>query len=493
MTKSGCGASIALSVLLLVPSGAGAQTAAAGPATTSLVCAARVGERQTCAAETGAGVTLVVVLSGVCERGRTWDADEHGIWVADGCAAVFSVAAPTTTVGTYTPAGFRLADTDRGDLNVKLMTYVRYLNQHGFDESYTDAFGTEKTVDPRQDVQLQKVNLQVLGWIASRRLRYLAYVWTSNTSQGLGAQVVVGGNLQYTFSPHLTIGGGIGAMPGTRTLEGNFPFWLPLDNRLIAEEFFRPSYTQGIWAKGRVVEGLDYSAMLGNNLSQLGVDAGQLDAGLDAVALSLAWMPTTREFGRGFGDYEFHDAVATRLGVHVTRSDENRQSQPDTEGIENSQIRTSDGNVIFTVGLFGPGIAITDARYQMAAIDAGVKYRGVSLESEFYWRRVSGFEGPGTEMLPFAKLNDSGFKVEGSGMAVPGILQVYASGSKIAGEYGDPWDTRAGVNYFPFGDQILRWNAEYLYVRRSPVGALSLPTLVGGNGGVFYTSVLLNF
>jgi hypothetical protein len=96
-------------------------------------------------------------------------------------------------------------------------------------------------------------------------------------------------------------------------------------------------------------------------------------------------------------------------------------------------------------------------------------------------------------MLPFAKLNDSGFKVEGSGMAVPGILQVYASGSKIAGEYGDPWDPRAGVNYFPFGDQILRWNAEYLYVRRSPVGALSLPTLVGGNGGVFYTSVLLNF
>ena len=85
------------------------------------------------------------------------------------------------------------------------------------------------------------MNIQFLGWIASRKLRYLAYVWTANTSQGLGAQVVVGGNLQYAFNEHVTVGGSIFALPGTRTLEGNFPFWLPLDNRLIAEEFFRPS------------------------------------------------------------------------------------------------------------------------------------------------------------------------------------------------------------------------------------------------------------
>ena len=421
-------------MLLLTASPALAQS----DAPTSLVCAARPGERRTCAADTSAGVTLVTVVgSAVCERGKTWDYDEDGIWVSDGCSAVFSVAAPRSSIGTLTPAGFKLADSDQGDLNLKLMTYVRYLNQGGFDESYTDAFGNVKTVDPRQDIQLQKVNIQILGWLASRKLRYLAYVWTANTSQGLGAQVVVGGNLQYTFNEHLTIGGGIGAMPGTRSLEGNFPFWLPLDNRLIAEEFFRPSYTQGIWAKGRISEGLDYAVMLGNNLSQLGVDAGQLEGGLDSLATSLAWMPTTGEFGRGFGDYEEHQDVATRVGMHFTRSDENRQSQPDTEGIENSQIRTSDGNVIFTVGLFGPAIAITDALYRMLALDAGVKYLGLSLESEFYWRWVTNLRGPGTETLPFRELNDSGFKLEASAMAIPKMVQVYASGSKIFGEYGD--------------------------------------------------------
>ena len=36
-------------------------------------------------------------------------------------------------------------------------------------------------------------------------------------------------------------------------------------------------------------------------------------------------------------------------------------------------------------------------------------------------------------------------------------------------------------------------NAEYLYVRRSPAGALSLPVQVGGNGATFYSSFMVNF
>ncbi len=401
--------------------------------------------------------------------------------------------APAAGPGSFSPAtGFKLADSEYGDLNLKLFTYVRYLNQQGLDESYTDSFGTVKTINPRQDIQFQKVNLQFLGWMMSRRLRYLVYVWTANVSQGLGAQVVVGGNLQYTFNEHLTVGGGIGSMPGTRSLEGNFPQWLSVDNRLIADEFFRPSYTQGIWAKGSVTGGVDYSVMLGNNLSQLGVDAGQLDSGLDAVSASLVWQPVG-DYGRSFGDFDAHAEPALRIGVHYTRSDENRQSQPDTEGIENSQIRLSDGNVIFTPRLFGDDISITDAFLRMTAVDAGVKYRGLALEGELFWRWVTDFRGPGTDQLPFGELFDQGFQLQGSAMVVPKTVQAYVTGSRIFGEYGDPWDARFGVNWYPWKNEIVRWNAELLLLRQSPVGALSLPSLVGGNGPVFYSSFMLNF
>ena len=39
----------------------------------------------------------------------------------------------------------------------------------------------------------------------------------------------------------------------------------------------------------------------------------------------------------------------------------------------------------------------------------------------------------------------------------------------------------------------MRWNAEYLYTDRSPVGGLSLPTLVGGTGETIYSSFQVNF
>jgi hypothetical protein len=124
--------------------------------------------------------------------------------------------------------------------------------------------------------------------------------------------------------------------------------------------------------------------MVGNNLSTLGVSAAQIDNKLDTQSLSLAWMPTTGEFGlwNTFGDYDDHQKVATRIGVHYTHSVEEKQSQPGTEGIENSQIRLTDGSIVFTPDLFGPGIAVNTVDYHMTSIDAGVKYKGMSLEGE---------------------------------------------------------------------------------------------------------------
>src|SRR4029434_1416141 len=66
-------------------------------------------------------------------------------------------ASETETYGRYTPnLGFKLANTEWGDLSVSIYTYARYLNQRGLNPSYQDAFGNTKTVKQRQDLQLQK-------------------------------------------------------------------------------------------------------------------------------------------------------------------------------------------------------------------------------------------------------------------------------------------------------------------------------------------------
>ena len=405
--------------------------------------------------------------------------------------------------GRYTPnLGFRLANTEYGDLNVSIYSYVRYLNQLGLDENYVDAFGNSKTVKNRQDLQLLKLQIKFLGWVLNPKLRYFLYAWTSNANQGQGAQVVLAGNLQYTFNKYFTLGGGVRSLPGTRSVEGNFPFWMNVDSRHIADEFMRPSYTSGIWATGQLANRLKYQAMLGNNMSTLGVPASRLDNGINTFSGALIWFPTgdfEKGFsGQGWGDFEHHEKFSTRLAVHFSHSKENKESQPESDQFENTQLRLSDGSVIFTPDLFGPGTTITDARYRMTTIDGGFKYRGFSVEGEYFWRWLDNFKfldpltPAQTQSVP-ARLFDHAFQLQGSAMVVPQKLQAYVGHSRIFGQYGRPWDFRVGTNFFPFRNKVVRWNNELLYLYKSPVGYTSVPYPVGGRGWVFHSSMELAF
>ena len=405
--------------------------------------------------------------------------------------------------GRYTPnLGFRLANTEYGDLNVSIYTYVRYLNQLGLNSSYVDAFGNTKSVKNRQDLQLLKLQIKFLGWMLSPKLRYFLYAWTSNANQGQGAQVVLAGNLQYTFNKYFTLGGGVRSLPGTRSVEGNFPFWTNVDSRHIADEFMRPSYTSGIWATGQLAKRVKYQAMLGNNMSTLGVPASRLDKGINTFSSALIWFPTgdfEQGFtGQGWGDFEHHEKFSTRLAVHFSRSNENKESQPESDQFENTQLRLSDGTVIFTPEIFGPGITIEDARYRMTTVDGGFKYRGFSVEGEYFWRWLDNFKflNPLTpaqfQSVP-ARLFDHAFQLQGTAMVVPQKLQAYVGHSRIFGQYGRPWDFRFGANFFPFKNHVVRWNTEALYLYKSPVGYTSVPYPVGGRGWVFHSSMELAF
>jgi hypothetical protein len=394
--------------------------------------------------------------------------------------------------GKYSPnLGYKVANTDYGDLSVSIYSYGRYLNQLGLNSTYTDSFGNVKNVQRRQDFQLNKVQIKFLGWLLDEKFRYFLYAWSSNASQGLGAQVVLAGNLSYSFNKSFNVGVGIRSLPGTRSVEGNFPFWLGVDSRLIADEFFRPSYSSGVWAWGKITDRLDYIAMIANNLSTLGVSAAQLNNGFNTVSTSLVWTPTTGEFGPGFGDFEHHDKLATRLGAHFTRSDEDTQEQPNSNQFENTQIRLEDGTVIFTPNIFGPGIVVTDVTYKMTDFDAGLKYHGFSLDGEYFLRWLDHFKGPGTAGLP--TIFSHGFQLQASAMVLPKSLQLYLGGSTLYGKYGNPFDFRAGINYYPFHNRVIRWNSEFLYLYHSPVGYTAVPFALGGTGSVFHTNLEVAF
>jgi hypothetical protein len=485
----------------------GAMSAAPGSAApATVVCTSDAGGRNRCPADTSAGVALVHSTgTAACLLGKTWGYDDQGIWVSDGCSAEFMTGSSTRPGGPaevkaktpeYVPnAGFLLYEGENGQIYMRLFSYARYLNQKGLDASYTDFFGNLKTVPQREDLQLNKFFLPFTGWFLTPKMRYYLYVWSSNPSQGDPAQVVGAGNLSYAFNRFVTLGGGITSLPSVRSTEGQFPYWLGVDDRLIADEFFRGSYTSGLWIKGEFATKFKYMAMLGNNLSTLGVSASQLDNTLNTTSFMLQWLPTTGEFGLygTFGDFDYHEQVATRLGLHFTHSREDKQSQPGTNGIENSQIRLTDGSVIFTPDLFGAGIAVEKVTYDMISVDAGVKYKGFALEAEYYWRTLSELTGPGVDGAGIGDIDDHGYQVQASAMAVPGVLQFYVGASEILGRYGDGSELRAGMNWYPMKQRGLRLNAEWLHLGKCPVGYTAVPYPVGGNGDVYHLNFEMNF
>ncbi len=469
----------------------------------TVTCSSRPGERRHCPADTSQGV-LLSKSSGEapCLLGKTWGYDDAGVWVYNGCSAEFIVgqtpappSAPVTkTAPAYIPnAGFLLFEGAKGEMYVRIFSYARYLNQESLDPDYVDFFGNVKTVQQREDFQLNKFFLPFSGWFLNPKFRYYLYVWSSNPSQGDPAQVVGAGNLSWTFNRHVTFGAGITSLPSVRSTEGQFPYWLGVDDRLTADEFFRGSYTTGVWIKGELHTKVKYMAMLANNLSTLGVSASQIDNNLETTSYMLQWLPTTGEFGLygTFGDFDYHEKVATRLGTHFTHSREDRQSQPGTDGIENSQIRLTDGSVIFTPDLFGAGITVERVTYDMASIDAGIKYKGMSLEAEYYWRWLSQFDGPGAGAID--DIQDDGFQVQSSVMIVPKTVQGYLSGSQIRGDFGDASELRAGVNWYLMKERGVRLNAEWIRLNDCPVGYTAVPYAVGGNGDLYHLNLEMNF
>jgi len=78
-------------------------------------------------------------------------------------------------------------------------------------------------------------------------------------------------------------------------------------------------------------------------------------------------------------------------------------------------------------------------------------------------------------------------------MLIPKTLQPYLGHSRVFGQYSDPWDFRAGLNFFPWKNRVVRWNNEYLYTYRSPVGYTSVPFALGGTGSIFVSNLELAF
>jgi hypothetical protein len=375
-------------------------------------------------------------------------------------------------------------------LKFNINTQVRYLNTLSSDDTFTDHLGVVRDVHTRNDITVNRTMFILGGYVFDQRLRYSSTVWTSAGA----ASIVVAGNIGWQFNKALALTGGYTGVPGSRSLVNTFPFFTSTD-RSMTDNFFRPGFTQGLWANGEPVKGLNYLAFLGNGLNTLSISASKIDTHL--LFSGSVWWEPLGDYGRPgksrnmYDDYFASDKTRIRVGTAFTRSREDRFSNLDQSSPENTSLYNSDGVLTFATGAFAPGVTLDLATYRMWAIDGGLKWSGLAVNGQYFFRWLNDFEADGP--LPLTSTFDHGGELSASYFVIPKELMVYGRGSNVNGEFGRSWEYAGGVKWHFLPTERLWFNAELMRVQRAPYSGAFTPYTAGMTGWAPMIQTILAF
>ena len=369
-------------------------------------------------------------------------------------------------------------------------TQVRYLNTTDSETTFTDHLGVVREVNTRNDITVNRTMFILGGYIFDKRLRYSSTVWTSAGA----ASIVVAGTIGWQFNNAVTLTGGYTGVPGSRSLVNTFPFFTAAD-RSMADNFFRPGFTQGVWANGELTKGLNYLLFIGNGLNTLNISANKIDTNL--LYSGSVWWEPLGDYGEPgksrnmYDDYFASDKTRIRIGAAFTTSREDRFSNLDTSSPENTSMYNSDGVLTFSTGAFAPGVTVQEATYKMWAVDAGVKRNGLAINGQLFFRWVDNFAADGP--LPLDSMYDRGFELSASYFVVPKKIAVYARGSKVYGHFNDSWEYGAGAKWHFLPTERMWLTAELMNVHKAPYSGAFTPYTSGLTGWVPMIQAILAF
>jgi hypothetical protein len=387
---------------------------------------------------------------------------------------------------------WRTKDTDRIPFLAKYNQDIqlRFLNTTSSVDSFTDHLGNVRSVQNRNDITVNRTMLVIGGFIFDKRLVYNFKVWTSAGA----ASIVVAGNVGWQFNKALTLMTGYTGVPGSRSLVNTFPYFAATD-RTMADNFFRPGFTQGTWAMGELPKGLNYLGFVGNGLNTLNISATKIDTHL-LTSGSVWWEPLGNYGASGksrnmYDDYFSSKKVRIRIGTSFTHAREDRFSNLDVSVPENTSMYNSDGVLLFSTGAFAPGVTVNEATYKMSAIDGGIKWNGLAVNGQYYSRWVSDFDADGP--LPLKSTFDNGFELSAGHFIVPKKLNVFGRGSMVFGQFNNAWEYAGGFKWHFLPTERLWLSGEVMRVHRAPYSGAFTPYTAGMDGWAPMIQTVLAF
>ncbi len=233
---------------------------------------------------------------------------------------------------------------------------------------------------------------------------------------------------------------------------------------------------------------LEWETALFNGLVTGGAETGNggtLDNNM-AYAIRISSNPVGEWGSDDLADLEFHESLATRVGAGAA------YSMIDARGTtEYNALRTVDsGQTLASIlPTFTEGYSVA-----LFSLDASMKYRGLSLTYEYYFRNISNLRGT---TLP--NLFDHGMWLESGYFIVPQKWQCLARWSRVQGDSGTLGANAesseeiaiGAVRYFR--EQHLKLTADVTYLNGAPIFSPILDISPGDIGWLYRVQMQFSF
>ena len=417
-----------------------------------------------------------------------WDAGDESIPEED-----LAGKARSFLIGAYDKGFALVAPSDRQrtpfSLKLNVTTQVRYTGFARSVDSWTNSAGMVLPTRDRSYFSLNRNWFSFSGFAFSPRLRFNATVFSTSATN----QTIALGFLSYEFSKALIVNSGYFKVPGTREWIESARYPLGVD-RTLANTFFRPGISPGVWVQGEPIRDVYYVAGIFNDLSSVTNVTNRANTNMTYVG-NFWWEPLG-SFGPGFADEEFHETPVVRLGASVVydRSVREPNLEQGLTNPENTILRLSDGTPLYLPNALAPGATVERAHVLLASYDLAVKYRGLSLSSEIYTRWMTSLRADvPTPAGTLRDIDDVGGFAQGSFALVPRRFELFARTSGVFGRFSDGGAYGGGFNWEVLASRNIRATFEAKRVNHSPADNVLYGYFVGQSGTLFQLQVLTDF
>ena len=373
------------------------------------------------------------------------------------------------------------------ELRVDLFTQARYFNFARSANSWIDSTGARLPVQSFESVEITRNFIQFAGFALDPRLQFSAFIFSSTALN----DTVYLGWINYHFSDAFDLRVGNWSVPGTREWYESFRFTMGAD-RLMATTFFRPNISPGVWAQGEPIKNLRYVAMLANSLNRFSQGIERIGSGFTFAGT--VWWEPRGDFGAGPSDIEDHQSPSPRIGTNLALSRERNQGFG-AYGLANPEdtiLRLSDGTPLFRPAALGPGVELISAGVQLWTIDAAIKYRGLGISGEYFFRWIDTFKETGGR-TPYRSIFDQGALLQAGYFVKPSKLETFARTSFVTGPFGGGNEYGGGVNWYVKGTRDWRMTFEVLRIDHSPAQNILTGYRAGQSGTLFQLQWFTDF